>query len=120
MKLLVVDDYLHLRRLIGIYLRDAGHQVTEAGTGIDGYSETMGVYDGGEAQYVHVPLIGGDAEKNAEDVEELDGRCAERNEAVQLVHAPDRIDHLLRDDGVGTAHVACIDAREEGRTRPRA
>lgn len=35
MKLLVVDDDLHLRRLIGIYLRDAGHEVTEAGTGED-------------------------------------------------------------------------------------
>lgn len=33
MKLLVVDDDLHIRRLIGIYLRDAGHEVTEAATG---------------------------------------------------------------------------------------
>ena len=33
MRLLVVDDDLHLRRLVGIYLRDAGHEVTEAATG---------------------------------------------------------------------------------------
>jgi two-component system response regulator ResD len=33
MKLLVVDDDLHLRRLIGIYLRDAGFEVREAATG---------------------------------------------------------------------------------------
>ena len=33
MKLLVVDDDLHLRHLVGIYLRDAGHDVTEAATG---------------------------------------------------------------------------------------
>jgi DNA-binding response OmpR family regulator len=36
MKLLVVDDDLHIRRLIGIYLREAGHEVTEAATGEEG------------------------------------------------------------------------------------
>jgi len=36
MKLLVVDDDLHIRRLIGIYLRDAGFEVTEAATGEEG------------------------------------------------------------------------------------
>ncbi len=36
MKLLVVDDDLHIRRLIGIYLRDAGYEVTEAATGEEG------------------------------------------------------------------------------------
>lgn len=36
MKLLVVDDDLHIRRLIGIYLREAGFEVTEAGTGEEG------------------------------------------------------------------------------------
>jgi two-component system OmpR family response regulator len=36
MKLLVVDDDLHIRRLIGIYLRDAGFDVTEAATGEEG------------------------------------------------------------------------------------
>src|SRR5262249_6907525 len=33
MKLLVVDDDLHIRRLVGIYLREAGHDVIEAATG---------------------------------------------------------------------------------------
>ena len=36
MKLLVVDDDLHIRRLIAIYLRDAGFEVTEAATGEEG------------------------------------------------------------------------------------
>jgi DNA-binding response OmpR family regulator len=36
MKLLVVDDDLHIRRLIAIYLRDAGFDVTEAATGEEG------------------------------------------------------------------------------------
>src|SRR5712664_1230051 len=36
MKLLVVDDDLHIRRLIGIYLRDAGFEGTEAATGDEG------------------------------------------------------------------------------------
>jgi DNA-binding response OmpR family regulator len=36
MKLLVVDDDLHIRRLIAIYLRDAGFDVTEAATGAEG------------------------------------------------------------------------------------
>ncbi|HYS53165.1 MAG TPA: response regulator [Thermoanaerobaculia bacterium] len=36
MKLLIVDDDLHIRRLIGIYLRDAGFEVTEAATGEEG------------------------------------------------------------------------------------
>jgi DNA-binding response OmpR family regulator len=36
MKLLVVDDDLHIRRLVGIYLRDAGFDVTEAATGEEG------------------------------------------------------------------------------------
>ena len=36
MKLLVVDDDLHIRRLIGLYLRDAGFEVTEAATGDEG------------------------------------------------------------------------------------
>ena len=36
MKLLVVDDDLHIRRLIGIYLRDAGFEVTEAASGEEG------------------------------------------------------------------------------------
>ena len=33
MRLLVVDDDLHIRRLVGIYLRDAGYDVTEAASG---------------------------------------------------------------------------------------
>lgn len=33
MKLLVVDDDLHIRRLVGIYLREAGYDVTEAASG---------------------------------------------------------------------------------------
>jgi DNA-binding response OmpR family regulator len=36
MKLLVVDDDLHIRRLVGIYLRDAGFEVTEAASGEEG------------------------------------------------------------------------------------
>jgi len=36
MKLLIVDDDLHIRRLIGLYLRDAGFEVTEAATGEEG------------------------------------------------------------------------------------
>ena len=36
MKLLVVDDDLHIRRLIAIYLRDAGFEVTEVATGEEG------------------------------------------------------------------------------------
>jgi len=36
MKLLVVDDDLHIRRLIGLYLRDAGFDVTEAASGEEG------------------------------------------------------------------------------------
>ena len=36
MKLLIVDDDLHIRRLIGIYLRDAGFELTEAATGEEG------------------------------------------------------------------------------------
>ncbi len=33
MQLLVVDDDLHIRRLVGIYLREAGYEVTEAASG---------------------------------------------------------------------------------------
>jgi DNA-binding response OmpR family regulator len=33
MRLLVVDDDLHIRRLVGIYLRQAGYDVTEAASG---------------------------------------------------------------------------------------
>ena len=45
---------------------------TDAGTGIYGYSHTMGGYDGGQAEYVRVPFIGVDAEKIPDDVEDLD------------------------------------------------
>jgi threonine dehydrogenase-like Zn-dependent dehydrogenase len=45
---------------------------TDAGTGIYGYSHTMGGYDGGQAQYVRVPFIGVDAEKIPDDIEDLD------------------------------------------------
>ncbi len=42
MKLLVVDDDLHIRRLIAIYLRDAGFEVTEAATGEEGLQIAQG------------------------------------------------------------------------------
>jgi threonine dehydrogenase-like Zn-dependent dehydrogenase len=45
---------------------------TDAGTGIYGYSHTMGGYDGGQAEYVRVPFIGVDAEQIPDDVEDLD------------------------------------------------
>jgi threonine dehydrogenase-like Zn-dependent dehydrogenase len=45
---------------------------TDAGTGIYGYSHTMGGYDGGQAEYVRVPFIGVDAEKIPDDVQDLD------------------------------------------------
>jgi len=45
---------------------------TDVGTGIYGYSHTMGGYDGGQAEYVRVPFIGVDAEKIPDDVEDLD------------------------------------------------
>ena len=45
---------------------------TDAGTGIYGYSHTMGGYDGGQAQYVRVPFLGVDAEKVPDGVEDLD------------------------------------------------
>jgi threonine dehydrogenase-like Zn-dependent dehydrogenase len=45
---------------------------TDAGTGIYGYSHTMGGYDGGQAEYVRVPFIGVDAEKIPDEVGDLD------------------------------------------------
>lgn len=45
---------------------------TDAGTGIYGYSHTMGGYDGGQAEYVRVPFIGVDAERIPDDVDDLD------------------------------------------------
>jgi threonine dehydrogenase-like Zn-dependent dehydrogenase len=45
---------------------------TDAGTGMYGYSHTMGGYDGGQAEYVRVPFIGVDAEKLPDDVNDLD------------------------------------------------
>lgn len=45
---------------------------TDAGTGIYGYSHTMGGYEGGQAEYVRVPFIAVDAEPIPEDVEDLD------------------------------------------------
>ncbi|MFL5364623.1 MAG: zinc-dependent alcohol dehydrogenase [Myxococcales bacterium] len=51
---------------------ESTNPATDAGTGIYGYSHTMGGYDGGQAEYVRVPFIGVDAEKIPEDVEDLD------------------------------------------------
>jgi threonine dehydrogenase-like Zn-dependent dehydrogenase len=51
---------------------DSTNPATDAGTGIYGYSHTMGGYDGGQAEYVRVPFIGVDAEKIPDDVEDLD------------------------------------------------
>ena len=45
---------------------------TDAGTGIYGYSHTMGGYDGGQAEYVRVPFISVDAEKIPDGVADLD------------------------------------------------
>jgi threonine dehydrogenase-like Zn-dependent dehydrogenase len=51
---------------------ESTNPATDAGTGIYGYSHTMGGYDGGQAEYVRVPFIGVDAEKIPDDVEDLD------------------------------------------------
>lgn len=51
---------------------DNTNPATDAGTGIYGYSHTMGGYDGGQADYVRVPFIGVDAEIIPEDVDDLD------------------------------------------------
>jgi DNA-binding response OmpR family regulator len=46
MKLLVVDDDLHIRRLVGIYLREAGYDVTEAASGEEALQVSQGrVFD---------------------------------------------------------------------------
>jgi threonine dehydrogenase-like Zn-dependent dehydrogenase len=45
---------------------------TDAGTGIYGYSHTMGGYDGGQAELLRVPFIGVDAEIIPEGVSDLD------------------------------------------------
>jgi threonine dehydrogenase-like Zn-dependent dehydrogenase len=45
---------------------------TDAGTGIYGYSHTMGGYDGGQAEYVRVPFAAVDAEPIPEGVDDLD------------------------------------------------
>jgi threonine dehydrogenase-like Zn-dependent dehydrogenase len=45
---------------------------TDAGTGIYGYSHTMGGYDGGQAEYVRVPFLAVDAEPIPDDVQDLD------------------------------------------------
>src|SRR4051812_30413513 len=51
---------------------ESTNPATDAGTGIYGYSHTMGGYDGGQAEYVRVPFIGVDAEKIPDGVEDLD------------------------------------------------
>jgi threonine dehydrogenase-like Zn-dependent dehydrogenase len=51
---------------------ESTNPATDAGTGIYGYSHTMGGYDGGQAEYVRVPFIAVDAEKIPDDVEDLD------------------------------------------------
>lgn len=51
---------------------ESTNPATDAGTGIYGYSHTMGGYDGGQAEYVRVPFVGVDAEKIPDEVEDLD------------------------------------------------
>jgi threonine dehydrogenase-like Zn-dependent dehydrogenase len=51
---------------------ESTNPATDAGTGIYGYSHTMGGYDGGQAEYVRVPFIGVDAEKIPDEIEDLD------------------------------------------------
>ncbi len=51
---------------------ESTNPATDAGTGIYGYSHTMGGYDGGQAQYVRVPFIAVDAEKLPDEVADLD------------------------------------------------
>ena len=53
MKLLVVDDDLHIRRLVGIYLREAGYDVTEAANG----EEALQVSHGQPFDVVLIDLI---------------------------------------------------------------
>ena len=53
MKLLVVDDDLHIRRLVGIYLRQAGYDVTEAASG----EEALQVSQGQPFDVVLIDLI---------------------------------------------------------------
>jgi threonine dehydrogenase-like Zn-dependent dehydrogenase len=45
---------------------------SDAGTGIYGYSHSMGGYDGGQAEYVRVPFLAVDAEPIPDDVADLD------------------------------------------------
>ena len=51
---------------------DNTNPATDAGTGIYGYSHTMGGYDGGQAEYLRAPFIDVDAEKIPDDVDDLD------------------------------------------------
>jgi threonine dehydrogenase-like Zn-dependent dehydrogenase len=51
---------------------ESTNPATDAGSGIYGYSHTMGGYDGGQAEYVRVPFIGVDAEKIPDGVADLD------------------------------------------------
>ncbi len=51
---------------------ESTNPATDVGSGIYGYSHTMGGYDGGQAEYVRVPFIGVDAEKIPDDVDDLD------------------------------------------------
>src|SRR6195256_3522721 len=51
---------------------ESTNPATDAGTGIYGYSHTMGGYDGGQAEYVRVPFIGVDAENIPDEVDDLD------------------------------------------------
>lgn len=51
---------------------ESTNPASDAGTGIYGYSHSMGGYDGGQAEYVRVPFIGVDAEKIPDDVDDLD------------------------------------------------
>jgi threonine dehydrogenase-like Zn-dependent dehydrogenase len=51
---------------------ESTNPATDVGSGIYGYSHTMGGYEGGQAEYVRVPFIGVDAEKIPDDVDDLD------------------------------------------------
>jgi threonine dehydrogenase-like Zn-dependent dehydrogenase len=51
---------------------ESTNPATDVGSGIYGYSHTMGGYDGGQAEYVRVPFIDVDAERIPDDVADLD------------------------------------------------
>ncbi len=51
---------------------ESTNPATDVGSGIYGYSHTMGGYDGGQAEYVRVPFIAVDAERIPDDVSDLD------------------------------------------------